>query len=63
MDLLVRLVIYLIVMFLIMVVYTGQHHDAPRSILSDSVRKTVKFVGWTIGLVVVMEICFYLFIE
>ena len=62
-DLLVRVVIYTVVMFLIMVVYTGQQHGEPRPILHDSLRKTGKFVGYTAILVVVMQACFWLFID
>ena len=50
-------------LFLIMVVYTGQQHDNAGDILRDSVRKTGKFLGWTAILVVVMELCFWLFID
>ena len=60
---LVRLVIYAVAMFLIMVVYTGQHYDNAGDILRDSVRKTGKFLAWTGILVLVMELCFWLFID
>lgn len=60
---LIRFLIYALVMFLIMIVYTGQQHDTARAILSDSVRKTGKFVWWTVILVVFMEVCFWLFID
>jgi len=60
---LVRFAIYTVVLFLIMVVYTGQHHDDAGDILRESVRKTGKFLGWTAVLVVVMELCFWLFID
>ena len=63
MDLIFRILLYTVVMFLIMIVYTGQFHAEPRAILVDSVRKTVKFVLWTAVLVVVMEISFYFFID
>jgi choline-glycine betaine transporter len=61
--LLTRVVIYTIVMFLILIVYTGQHHDNASDILRDSLRKTAKFVGWTAILIVVMELCFWVFID
>ena len=60
---LVRIALYAVVLFLIMVVYTGQQHDNAGDILRDSVRKTGKFLGWTAILVVVMELCFWLFID
>ncbi len=63
MLLLTRILIYVLVMFLIMIVYTGQQHDNASAILSDSVRKTGKFVWWTVILVGVMEVCFWLFID
>ncbi|MCB9889300.1 MAG: hypothetical protein H6836_06955 [Planctomycetes bacterium] len=59
----IRTLIYVLVLFLIMIVYTGQHHDNGRDLLRDAVRKTGKFLVWTAGLVVVMEVCFWLFIE
>jgi hypothetical protein len=60
---LVRIVIYAVVMFLIMVVYTGQYSDNAGDILRDSVRKTGKFLAWTGILVLVMDLCFWLFID
>ena len=63
MALLTRILIYVLVMFLIMIVYTGQQHDHAKAILADSTRKTGKFVWWTVILVVVMEICFWMFID
>jgi hypothetical protein len=59
----VRIAIYVVVMFLIMVVYTGQQHDKGADILQDSVRKTGKFCVWTAILVLIMELCFWLFID
>ena len=59
----VRIAIYVVVMFLIMVVYTGQQHDKGPDILRDSLGKTGKFCLWTGGLVLVMEACFWLFID
>ena len=61
--LLLRIAIYAVVMFLIMVVYTGQHYDTAGDILRDSVRKTGKFLAWTGILIVVMELCFWLFVD
>ena len=63
MTLVIRVVIYAVVLFLIMIVYTGQQHDNARAILRDSVRKTGKFVWWTFLLVVVMQFCFWLFVD
>ena len=63
MNLLIRLALYVVVMFLIMLVYTGQNHEDVGVIARDSARKTAKFVGWTMVLVVVMELCFWLFVD
>lgn len=63
MNLVIRVVLYAFVLFLIMIVYTGQQHDSVRAILRDSVHKTGKFLWWTLLLVVVMEACFWLFID
>ncbi len=62
MALLTRAAIYAVVLFLIMIVFTGQQHDNSRDILRDSVRKTAKYLAWTGVLVVVMEVSFWLFI-
>jgi hypothetical protein len=58
-----RGLIYIVVLFLIMIVYTGQNADCPRVILRQSLRKTAKFALWNAAFVLVMEVCFYLFIE
>ena len=63
MKFVIRLVIYTVVLFLIMIVYTGQQHDNAPAILRDSVRKTGKFLWWTFLLVAVMELCFWLFVD
>ena len=60
---LVRLLIYIPVMFLILVVFIGQKHDNAVDTLRESVVKTVKWVGLTIGLVLVMEVCFWAFVD
>ncbi len=60
---LVRLLIYIPVMFLILVVFIGQKHDNAADTLRESALKTVKWVGWTIVLVLVMELCFLAFVD
>ena len=60
---LVRLLIYIPVMFLILVVFIGQKHDNAVDTLRESVVKTVNWVGLTIGLVLVMEVCFWAFVD
>ena len=59
----VRLLIYIPVMFLILVVFLGQKHDNAADTLREAVFKTLKWVAWTIVLVLVMEICFWLFVD
>lgn len=59
---LVRLLIYIPVMFLILVVFIGQKHDNAADTVWESVAKTVKWVSWTIVLVLVMEVCFWAFV-
>ena len=59
----VRLLIYIPVMFLILVVYIGQRHDNARDTIRESVRATVKWVSWTIVLVVIMELSFWLIVD
>ena len=63
MDLVVRIALYVVVLFLIMSVYTGQQHDDGKAVVQDSVKKTGKFLWWTFILIVVMEVCFWLFID
>lgn len=63
MNLVIRILIYAVVMFLIMIVYTGQQHDNAKDILADSVRKCGRFMWWSLVLVLVMELCVWLFIE
>ena len=62
MNLAIRVVLYAFVLFLVMIVYTGQQHESARAILRDSVHKTGKFLWWTLLLVVVMQVSFWLFI-
>jgi hypothetical protein len=59
----VRLLIYIPVMFLILVVFLGQKHDNAADTLRESGIKTIKWVGYTIVLVVVMELCFLVFVD
>lgn len=63
MDLLIRCLIYLFVMFLITIVYAGQYHDTARATVQDAAYKTGKFVGYTVLVVLVMELSFLLFID
>lgn len=59
----VRLLIYIPVMFLILVVFLGQKHDNAADTLHEAGLKTIKWVGYTIVLVLVMELCFLVFVD
>lgn len=63
MDLILRLLIYAVVLFLIMLVYTGQHYDNAKETLHQAAFKTGKFVGWTAVLILIMNLCFWMFID
>ena len=60
---LVRLAIYVPVMFLILVGFFSQKHDNAKDTLREASGKTVKWVGWTIALVLLMQVCFWLFVD
>jgi hypothetical protein len=62
MSLLVRLALYVPVLFLVMVVYVGQHEETAAATLRGAVRKTIKWTGYTILLVVGMEVVEWLFL-
>jgi hypothetical protein len=49
-----RALLYLVALFLVMIVYTGQKHSAPGPILRASVRMTAKLFAWSVLGVVVM---------
>lgn len=58
-----RIVIYAIVVFLVLVVYAGQHETTAVGALRRAGRKTVPFLLWTAVAVVVMEALQWLFID
>lgn len=54
MNLLLRIVIYLPVLFLIAIVVVGQHHTTARATLRAALPRTLRWVWWSLVLVVVM---------
>lgn len=60
---LLRLLIYLPVLFLICVVVIGQRHDNVRDTLRGSVRATIRMFLYTVLLVVGMQAVQLLFID
>ncbi len=62
MSLLIRLVLYVICVFLIMIVYAGRHGETAGEAVQLAGRKTVKVLVWTVVLVGLMELLEYLFL-
>lgn len=62
MNLLVRLAIYLPVLFLIAIVVTGQHHTTARATVRAAAVRTVRWVIWSVVLVAAMLLLEALFI-
>jgi hypothetical protein len=62
MSLLIRLGIYVPVLFLIAVVIVGQHHETARDTLHGAALRTVRWVVWSALLVAVMLLLEVLFI-
>ncbi len=60
---LIRLLIYIPVLFLVMVVYVGQRHDNARDTLRGAARLTGKGLVYTGVLILIMEILGWLFID
>lgn len=52
--LLFRIAVYVPVLFLIAVVVTAQHHTNARDTLRDAVRRTGRWIWWTVLLLAVM---------
>lgn len=59
----VRVLVYAVVVFLVLIVYAGQHEKTAADALRRAARKTVPFLLWTIVAVVVMEALQWLFID
>ncbi|MBK8099788.1 MAG: hypothetical protein IPK26_22010 [Planctomycetes bacterium] len=62
MNLMLRLLIYVPVLFLIAIVVMGQFHDNANDTLRAAVRRTGRWIVWTTGLVVAMSVLGFLFI-
>lgn len=60
---LLRLLIYIPVVYLVMVVYVGQRQDNAVDTLRQAVRPALKGVLYTVILVLVMQILQFLFID
>ena len=58
-----RVVVYAIVVFLVLVVYAGQHETTAAGALRRAGVKTVPFLLWTVVAVLVMEALQWLFID
>jgi hypothetical protein len=56
-------VIYVIVVFLVMIVYTGQKHTTAKATLHSATRATIKTCGWTAVAVISMLGLTYFFID
>ena len=48
MSMVLRLLLYALCLFLVMVVYTGQKHETAAATLRSSARMTVKLLIWTV---------------
>jgi hypothetical protein len=53
-SLLLRIALYLPILFLIAIVVVGQHHTTARATLQGAWRRTGRWVLWTAGLLVAM---------
>lgn len=62
MSLLIRLLIFVPVIYMIMIVYAGQQETDAKGVLRVAGRKTVKALAWTVLLVAGMEAIEYLFL-
>jgi len=57
---LLRLLLFVPIVYLVMVVYGGQHETDAAGVLRAAARKTVKVVFWVVVAVLVMELIEYL---
>ncbi len=62
MSLLIRLLIFVPVIYLIMIVYAGQKETEAKGVLRVAGRKTVKALVWTFVLVCCMEAIEFVFL-
>ena len=63
MSWLVRLLIYVPVLFLVCIVCIGQRHDNARDTVRAAARATVKMFVYTVLLVAGMQLCELLFVD
>ncbi|MCA8973870.1 MAG: hypothetical protein KDC98_04075 [Planctomycetes bacterium] len=62
MTLLFRIAVYVPVLFLIAIVVVGQHHTTAVDTIRDAVRRTLRWLWWTVLLVGGMLALEFLFI-
>lgn len=62
MNVLFRFLVYVPVLFLIAVVVVGQHHTTARDTLRAAVRRTGRWLLWSVGLLAVMVVLELVFI-
>ncbi len=62
MTLLIRLLIFIPVIYLIMIVYAGQRETEAKGVLRVAGGKTVKALAWTVVLVACMEAIEFVFL-
>ena len=62
MELLVRILVFLPVVFLVMVVYVAPHHAEPQPMLHDAARRSGKALMWTTVLILAMQAIQLLFL-
>jgi len=53
-SLLFRIMVYVPVLFLVAVVVVGQHHTTARDTLRGALRRTLRWIVWSLLLVVAM---------
>jgi hypothetical protein len=62
-NLLLRLLVYVPVLFLIALVVVGQQHVTARETVRDAGRRTVRWLGYTAAIVAVMLAIEFVFID
>jgi hypothetical protein len=62
-ELLLRVAIYVPVLFLVAVVVMSQRYTTAGDTLKAAAPRTVRWIVWSAGLVVVMEVLAFLFVD
>lgn len=63
MNLLLRLSVYVPVLFLIALVVVGQHHVTAKETMRDAGRRTLRWLGYTAAIVAAMLAIEFVFID